>query len=240
MTADVRTPGNPRGMRDLPFPIPGAERKEKDRARRLMHALFEAYPDAECELDFSAPHELLIATILSAQSTDVGVNKATPGLFAAFPKPADYAASTPKEIEPHIKTIGLYRNKAKHIHGAMTLVVEKHGGEIPRTVDELLELPGVARKTAGVVLSEAFGINDAFVVDTHVHRLSARLGLIDKDETVAMTERRLMSLFPRDKWREVCHAMIWHGRRSCPARGNTGEHAICKGFGVGCSCRAGG
>ena len=149
----------------------------RSRAELLARALEEAYPDAVCELRYSNPHELLVATILSAQATDVGVNRATPELFRRFPSPADYVKSTPREIEPYIKSIGLYRNKAKAIHEAMVTIVEKFGGEVPRTMEGLLTLRGVARKTANVVLGNAFGINAGFVVDTHVERLAKRFGL---------------------------------------------------------------
>ncbi|MEM1329547.1 MAG: endonuclease III [Planctomycetota bacterium] len=233
----ARTPTNPRGLRDLPFSVEAATPSERARTRRLLRALDEAYPDAHCELDYTEPHELVIATILSAQATDAGVNKATPKLFEAFPTPADYAASSPKGIEPYIRTIGLFRNKAKHVHGAMTRVVEEFGGDVPDNVEDLLSLPGVARKTAGVVLGNAFGINDAFVVDTHVMRLAVRLGLVEAGTTVAMTERRLMALIPRDRWCDASHLLIWHGRRACPARGNTGEHPICRRFGGACACK---
>ncbi|MEO0511781.1 MAG: endonuclease III [Planctomycetota bacterium] len=231
----VRTPGNPRGLKDLPFPVDPATPSEKRRAKRIFDLLTEAYPDADCELDFSAPHELLIATILSAQSTDAGVNRATPGLFAAFPEPTDYAAATPKKIEPYIKTIGLFRNKAKAIHSSMKDVVERYDGRVPTTVDKLLTLRGVARKTAGVVLGEAYGINDCFVVDTHVTRLATRLGFVEEGTTVAMIERRMMSLVPRKDWRIACHRLIFHGRRACSARGVC-EHPICKRY---CSNAAG-
>ena len=222
----VRTPENPPGYRDLPFRLPEATKAEKARARAVFKALQARHPDAHCELSFRSPHELLIATILSAQSTDKAVNKVTPRLFAAFPAPADYAATTPNTIEPYIKTIGLFRNKAKHIHGAMTVLAERHGGEVPADMDALLELPGVARKTAGVVLSEAFGINMGVVVDTHVQRVSARLGLVDPDTTVAMIERRLMALFPREKWRLLSHLLIFHGRRVSKARGYSVDDAF--------------
>jgi endonuclease-3 len=202
------------------------------RARRLADALEELYPDAHCELDFRTPHELLIATILSAQATDVGVNKATPALFAKFPTPAAFAAAMPAEIEPSIKSIGLYRNKAKAIHESMRAVVERFGGEVPRTMDELLTLRGVARKTANVVLSNAFGINVGFVVDTHVERLSKRFGLVDQDANVATIERELMHLFPEDRWGKLSHQLIWHGRRACRARGSTCvSNPVCARFG---------
>lgn len=208
------------------------------RAGALASALGEHYPAAHCELSYRTPHELLVATILSAQSTDVGVNKATPGLFAAFPTPADYARATPEEIEPYIRTIGLFRNKAKAIHAAMTAVVERFGGEVPRTMEELLTLRGVARKTANVVLGNAFGINEGFVVDTHVERLAVRLGLVPAGSNVAAIERVLMALFPREQWCDLSHRLIWHGRRACPARGKAcGEHPICAAFGERCELR---
>lgn len=231
MTGPVRTPDNPRGLRDLPFALPEVTEAQKRRARTIYARLEERYPDAHCELDFSAPHELLVATILSAQATDVGVNKATPGLFAAFPTPADYAASTPEAIEPYIKTIGLFRSKAKSVHAAMTRVVEEYGGEVPADMDELLTLRGVARKTAGVVLGDAFGIMDAVVVDTHVERVSKRFGLVPEDATVAMTERWLMAQIPRPKWSQLSHLLIFHGRRACKARGgDCADDPICRAY----------
>lgn len=232
MTASpVRTPSNPRGLRDLPFALPEVTPAQKRRARELYHALEQRHPDAHCELDYTEPHELLVATILSAQATDVGVNKATPGLFKAFPTPEDYAATTPKQIEPYIKTIGLYRNKARSVHAAMTTVTHDFGGEVPRTMEELLTLRGVARKTAGVVLGDAYDIQDAVVVDTHVDRLSKRFGLVHEDATVAMVERHLMALFPRAKWSKLSHLLIFHGRRVCKARGALcADDPICRRF----------
>lgn len=204
----------------------------------MIAALFDAYPDAVCELDYTQPHELLIATILSAQATDAGVNKATPGLFRAFPNPDDYARATPATIEPYIKSIGLFRNKAKAIHAAMTRLVEEHGGEVPSSIDELLELRGVARKTANVVLGNAFGINDGFVVDTHVERISKRLGLVPMEATTAMTERYLVALVKRDDWCDASHALIFHGRRACKARmAGCSEHPICGKYGRCCDLR---
>ena len=158
----------------LPFDLPRVTDAQRRRAAELLAALELHYPDAHCELDYRNPHELLVATILSAQATDVGVNKATPALFAAFPTPADYAASTPAQIESYIRSIGLFRNKARSIHAAMKDIVEKFGGRVPRTMEELL-MRGVARKTANVVLGNAFGINVGFVVDTHVERLARQL-----------------------------------------------------------------
>lgn len=223
---------------DLPFELPQVAPSQKRRATRLLASLDEHYGDAVCELDFTEPHELLVATILSAQATDVGVNKATPALFEAFPTPADYAASTPAEIEPYIRTIGLFRNKAKAIHAAMSAVTETFGGEVPRTMEELLTLRGVARKTANVVLSTAYGIHMGVVVDTHVARLAVRLGLVEEGTTVPQIERRLMAMFPRDRWGDLSHMLIWHGRRACKARGAVcGEHPICGKFGSCCELR---
>ena len=233
-----RTPANPRGLRDLPFELPQVTTAEKRRASRLVKALEEHHADAHCELDYTTPHELLIATILSAQATDVGVNKATPKLFAAFPTPADYAAASPAQIEPYIRTIGLFRNKAKAVHAAMATLVEDFGGEVPRTVEELLTLRGVARKTANVVLGNCFGVNDGFVVDTHVQRLATRFGLVEHGATVQAIERRLMALFPRAKWCDLSHRLIFHGRRACTARGGScDDHPICRSFGSRCDKR---
>jgi len=215
----VLTPTNPRGKRDVPFELPEVSAAQKRRAAQIYAALSDRHPDAHCELEYRTPHELLIATILSAQSTDKAVNKATPALFGAFPKPRDYASATPKRIEPYIKTIGLFRNKAKHIHGAMTRVVADFDGEVPDTMEDLLTLPGVARKTAGVVLSEVFGKHMGVVVDTHVHRLSQQLGLVPEGTSIPMTERHLMALLPREKWGQISHLLIFHGRRVSPARG---------------------
>ncbi len=232
---------NPRGLKDLPFPLPTVTSAEKRRARRIADALAEAYPDAHCELEYTQPHELVIATILSAQATDVSVNKATPALFERFPTPADYAAVSPTEIEPYIKTIGLFRNKAKSVHAAMTAVVEEFDGEIPSTMESLLSLRGVARKTANVVLGNAFGINDGFVVDTHIQRLATRLGLVEPGATTNAIERRLMALFPRERWCELSHQIIFHGRRSCPARTKAcGSHPICSAYGTACEARKSG
>jgi endonuclease-3 len=223
---------------DLPFKLPRVSPSAKSRADKVLAALNAHYADAHCELTHSSPHELLVATILSAQATDVSVNKATPALFAAFPTPADYARATPEQIEPYIKTIGLYRNKAKSVQAAMKDVVEKFNGQVPRTMDELLTLRGVGRKTAGVVLGNCFNINVGVVVDTHVERLSQRLGLVPKGTNVAKVEQRLMALFPRDSWCRLSHQLIFHGRYACKARGVVcGSHPICAEFGQHCELR---
>jgi endonuclease-3 len=222
----------------VPFDLPRVTAAETKRAARLLAALAAEYPDARCALHYTTPHELLIATILSAQCTDVAVNKATPALFARFPAPADYARAAPEEIEPYIRSLGFFRNKSKAIHEAMKAVVQEHGGEVPRTMAELLSLHGVARKTANVVLGNAFGVNDGVVVDTHVQRLSGRLGLVRKGTSVAMIERTLMALFPRERWCDVSHLLIFHGRRACKARGvRCADHPICAEFGIGCENR---
>lgn len=219
----------------IPFVLPAVSTEQKQRAKALLKALEKAYPDAHCELVFRSPHELLIATILSAQATDVSVNKATPALFAAFPTPADYAKASPEAIEPYIKTIGLYRNKAKAIHAAMKEIVERYNSQVPKTMDELLSLRGVARKTANVLLSNAFGLQMGFVVDTHVARLAKRLCLVEEGTSITMIERHLMAVFPRQRWGDVSHMLIWHGRRACKARMNAcTNHPVCKRFGKCC------
>lgn len=236
MSVHPKGKNNPRGLRDLPFALPEVTRAEKARAKRIADALDEHYPHAHCELVFSNPHELLVATILSAQSTDAGVNKATPELFKAFPTPADYARAGPERIEPYIRTIGLFRNKARSIHAAMTSVAEDFGGEVPRTMDELLTLRGVARKTANVVLGNAFQINDGIAVDTHVQRISWRLGLVEEEGmNPVLVEKRLMALFPRERWCQIGHQIIFHGRYACTARPNCPhDHPVCVKFGVNC------
>ncbi len=227
----VATPSNPRGLKDIPFALPEVTEAEKRRARRILKKLREKYPEAHCELTYSSPHELLTATILSAQTTDANVNRATPKLFERFPTPEAFAAASPGAIEPYIKSLGFFRNKARALHESMKEIVEKHGGEVPRTMDELLALRGVARKTANVVLGNAYGINVGFVVDTHIERISKRLDLAPPDATVSAVERRLMALFPRDSWADLSHMIIWHGRRVCSARGwSCAEDDLCRAY----------
>lgn len=210
---------DPHGTTRRGFDLPEKTRAERDRAVRIYDALMERHPDAHCELDYENPLQLLVATILSAQATDVAVNKATPGLFAAYPDADALAGAGPEGIEPHIRTIGLFRNKAKSIAATATMLRDQHGGEVPADLDSLLELRGVARKTAGVVLGNAFGINMGVVVDTHVSRLSQRFGLSEGTTPLAI-ERDLMALFPRPRWTMISHLLIFHGRRVCKARGN--------------------
>jgi endonuclease-3 len=222
----------------FPFELPPVTAAQKRRAGEIAAALAAAYPHARCELDYKNPHELLVATILSAQATDVGVNKATPALFKRFPTPADYAASSPEEIQPYIKTIGLFRNKSKAIHAAMKDIVEKFDGKVPSNMEDLLTLRGVARKTANVVLGNAFHLNMGFVVDTHIERVSKRFGLVENDTPIPKIERKLMALFPRNNWCDLSHQFIFHGRYSCKARGVTCDmNPICKKFGVACELK---
>lgn len=226
--AAKKTPG-----RDLPK----KSAAERARAAAIFDALRDEYPDAHCELDHANPHELLVATILSAQSTDAAVNKATPALFEAFPTPADYAAATPEKIEPFVSSIGLFRQKSKSIHAAMTRIVEEFGGKVPDSMADLLSLRGVARKTANVVLGDAFDKPEGVVVDTHVMRLAKRFNL-SKEEKPEKVERDLMALFPRERWTLLSHLLIFHGRRVCKARGGScAEHPICRTWG---SCAGGG
>jgi len=235
-TINPKGKDNPRGLKDIPFALPDVTKEDRAHALKIANALRKHYPEAHCELEFTSPHELLIATILSAQSTDAGVNKATPALFKHFKTPADYAASSPEKIEPWIKTIGLFRNKAKSIHASMTMIVQDFDGQVPNTMEDLLKLRGVARKTANVVLGNAFGINVGVTVDTHIQRLSWRLGLVDEPKMdTAKIEKLLMALFPRPRWSELGHAMVFHGRYNCTARPNCKhDHPICVKFGVNC------
>jgi endonuclease-3 len=189
----------------------------RDRAQRLLAGLQSNYPNAVCALDHRNAFELLIATILSAQCTDARVNLVTPELFRQFPTPALMAAASQQEIEALVKSTGFYRNKAKSILGASRLITERFAGSVPRTMEELLQLPGVARKTANVVLGTAYGMNEGVVVDTHVGRLSARMGLTRHADPVKI-ERDLMKLFEQRHWTQLSHLLIHHGRKVCTAR----------------------
>jgi endonuclease-3 len=193
------------------------------RALQVLATLKKAYPDAHCELDHSSPLELLIATILSAQCSDKQVNLVTPGLFARYRTAADFAGAPPGELEDAIKRIGLFRNKAKSIRACCRKLVGNHGGTVPDSMDALIELDGVGRKTANVVLGNAFNINCGVVVDTHVARLSRRLGLT-REERPEKIERALMKLVPQPDWALLSHLLIWHGRRRCSARSPDCEH----------------
>lgn len=200
-----------------PKPKPLRGEALKLHAAEIHRRLLALYPDAHCELDYRNPYELAVATILSAQCTDKRVNMVTPELFRRWPN-ADALSQAPREeIEQVIQSTGFYRNKAKSLSGFATQVMEKHGGEVPADMDALVVLPGIGRKTANVVLGNAFGINEGVVVDTHVQRLSRRFGLTKESDPVKV-ERALIPLFPRESWTMLSHLMIWHGRRTCDAR----------------------
>ena len=187
------------------------------RVKKIITSLQKTYPDAHCELNHSNPLELLVATILSAQCTDKQVNVVTAGLFKKYRTAADYAKAIPVELEQEIKTTGFYRNKAKNIQACCRKLVERHGGQVPRSMEELTHLDGVGRKTANVVLGNAFGRQEGIVVDTHVARLSRRLGLSRQNDPEKI-EQELMKFVPRKLWTLFSHWLIWHGRRRCYAR----------------------
>ncbi len=187
------------------------------RLEKVISGLKRAYPTAHCELDFASPLQLLIATILSAQCSDKQVNLVTPGLFKKYRTAAEFANADASELENDVRRIGLYRNKAKNIRACCRKLVEHHAGEAPRTMAELTALDGVGRKTANVVLGNAFNLSCGVVVDTHVARLSRRLGLT-RETTPEKIEQALMKSVPRDDWTLFSHLLIWHGRRRCFAR----------------------
>jgi len=189
----------------------------RQRAPLILARLGELYPHATCSLDWRTPWELLVATMLSAQCTDERVNKVTPALFARFPDAAAAAAVDPAEVETYVHSTGFFRNKARNIVAASRLLIERHGGAVPASMEELLQLPGVARKTANVVLAHGFGINAGVTVDTHVRRLSQRLGLT-KQADPRRIEPDLMKLVPRAEWENLAIRLIFHGRAICSAR----------------------
>jgi endonuclease-3 len=192
--------------------------ERKKRAGQIVRLLKKEYPEARCSLNYSNPLELLVATILSAQCTDERVNLVTAELFRKYRTAEDYAAAPAAELERDIRSTGFFRNKAKSIQGACRLIVERHGGSVPRSMEELLELPGVARKTANVVLGNAYGVASGVVVDTHVARLSERLGL-SSEKTPEKIEQDLASIVPKSDWILFPHLLIAHGRKVCKARG---------------------
>jgi endonuclease-3 len=196
---------------------PESKELKAARLKKIIAGLQQAYPDAHCELNHSNPLELLIATILSAQCTDKRVNLVTVELFRKYRSAADYAAARLPELERAIKPTGFFRNKVKSIKACCQAIVEKHGGQVPRTMEELTDLGGVGRKTANVVLGNAFNLNCGVVVDTHVARLAQRLGLT-KEAAPEKIEQELMSLLSQEQWTMFSHWLIWHGRRRCYAR----------------------
>jgi len=193
------------------------EKEQAKRVEKILERLSAAYPDARCALEHRNPLELLIATILSAQCTDERVNMVTRDLFRKYRSPEDYARVPPQVLEEDIRSTGFFRNKTKSIQGACRMIADRFGGKVPDSMEELLELPGVARKTANVVLGVAYGKADGFVVDTHVLRVARRLDLSHSD-TPEKVESDLMKLLPRERWISFAHELIFHGRRVCKAR----------------------
>ena len=191
----------------------------------IFSRLKKEYPDAHCELGHETPLQLLIATILSAQCTDKRVNLVTPEVFRKFPNATALAEANPDELEALIRSTGFFRNKTKSLLGMARALTERHGGEVPASMDDLTRLPGVGRKTANVILGNAFEINEGVVVDTHVGRLALRLGLTRETDPVKV-EKRLMKLFPRDAWALLAHLLIFHGRRVCGARSPRCEQCV--------------
>ena len=208
--------------------------KKEDKVKKILKRLAQSYPTAHCELKYGNAFELLVATILSAQCTDVRVNLVTPALFRKFPSIQNFAKAPLPEIESAIRSTGFYRNKAKNIKACSEKILEKHGGKVPKTMEALYSLPGVGRKTANVVLGNAFGVEEGIVVDTHVNRLSQRLGLT-RENTPEKIELDLMKKVPRDQWTQFSHWLIWHGRRRCYARKPDCTHcelaSLCPSFG---------
>jgi endonuclease III len=196
---------------------PRTKTEKRAVASVVLERLLAEYPDAHCELDHGNPFELLCATILSAQCTDARVNMVTPALFARYPDAAALASAAPEDVEEMVRSTGFFRAKTKSLIGMAKALVSQHSGSVPATIPLLTALPGVGRKTANVILGNAFGINDGIVVDTHVQRLSRRLGLTRLPDPVGI-EQELMPLFPRESWAMLSHLLIWHGRRICLAR----------------------
>lgn len=205
------------------------------RARRMNRELAAMYPDAHCELDFTSPYELLVATVLSAQTTDVRVNATTPVLFAKYPTPSDLAAANPEDVEQIVQSLGFFRAKTKSIIGLAKAIDERFGGEVPGRMKDLLTLPGVGRKTANVVLGNAFGV-PGITVDTHFSRLVRRFGWTNQTEPDKI-EAEVGALFPKKEWTILSHRLIWHGRRRChsrrPACGACALARWCPSYGEG-------
>lgn len=218
--------------------LPEKSEKQKAHAQKILDVLYEYYPNPHCALDYRNPFELLCATILSAQCTDVRVNKVTPELFKAYPTPEAMAEAPIQELEELVRSTGFYRNKAKALKQSSQAIVEKHNGEVPQDMEDLLEFYGVARKTANVVLGNAFNINNGVVVDTHVRRFANRYGLTEHEKNTDKIERDLMALFPREHWTNLSHLIIHHGRNACKARISTPpDHPLCKKYGIRCECQ---
>ncbi len=206
-----------------------SKRARAQRAAEIFDLLAAEYPEAHCELDFVDPFQLGVATILSAQTTDVRVNMVTPELFRRYPDARALAAARQEDVEEIIRTTGFFRNKATNVIGFARAVVAEHGGKVPRTMAELHALPGVGRKTANVILGNAFGVDEGVVVDTHVKRLSTLLGFT-WERTPEKVEEDLMEVFPRERWTLLSHLLIWHGRRVCDARKPRCEACVVAGL----------
>ncbi len=216
-TSKTKPKKNTKPATRRPARAPRATAKQKEHAKNVYRKLLRLYPDAHCALNHSNPFELLVATILSAQCTDVRVNMVTPALFKKYPNPAAMAAGRSAQLESLIRTTGFFRNKAKSLLGAAAAIERSHDGRVPDTMENLTALPGVARKTANVVLGNAFDKNVGVVVDTHVGRLSARLDL-SRQKDPQKIERDLMARFDPDTWTMLAHLLIFHGRQVCAAR----------------------
>jgi endonuclease III len=217
--------------------LPKKNRDQKKRAAELLEMLYEHYPDPDCALIHRNPFELLIATILSAQTTDERVNMVTPGLFEAYPTAESMAEAPLDDLEDIIRSTGFYRQKSKSIKQAAETIVGEFSGKVPDTMEGLLKLRGAARKTANVVLGNAFNKNEGVVVDTHVKRLANRFGLTREKKNTAKIEKDLMALFPRDSWTDLAHLFILHGRNACKARfSEPPDHPVCIKFGKKCEC----
>ena len=234
----VPAPKSTSNTKQTPKPKParkGARRAAPD-APVVYDQLLALYPDAHCELDFGTPFQLLVATILSAQCTDKRVNMVTPVLFSRYPTVESLARARQEDVEEIIKSTGFFRNKAKSIIAMAGALVDRHAQDVPSSLAELVTLPGVGRKTANVILGNAFGINEGVVVDTHVGRLAGRLGLTSETDPVKV-EQDLMKLFPRDRWTMLAHLLIFHGRRVCEAKrprcSECALAAICPSAGIG-------
>lgn len=218
--------------------LPKKTDKQRRKASDLLEELYRHYPEPNCELDHEGPFQLLIATILSAQTTDVRVNSVTPELFSHYPTPEVMAEAPLSHLEELIHSTGFYRQKSKSIKETSRTLVEEYNGEVPDTMDDLLTLRGAARKTANVVLGNAFGINVGVVVDTHVRRLANRFGLTKEEKNVAKIEKDLMALFPQEYWTDLSHLLILHGRNACKARWtHPPDHPVCVKYGVACDCQ---
>lgn len=190
---------------------------KKEESKKFVEILKTAYPDATCSLDFTTPFEMLVSVMLSAQCTDERVNKTTPSIFKTYKTPEDFASIDISLLEKLIHPCGFYKNKAKNIKACATKIVNDYGGEVPHTMEELLTLPGVGRKSANVILLEAFGIANGIAVDTHAKRISNRIGL-SKEEDPEKIEQDLLKIFPKEYLKDINHLFVWHGRKTCDAR----------------------